>query len=77
MNPSCFIVQAHGVLVVFVIVRHFQWLEQTHQLTAESVRYESIMFYSTGPWCASSFCFCQILSMAGTNTPTYCGICIL
>ncbi len=33
----------------FVIVRVFPQLEQTHQLTSESVNYESVTFYCTSP----------------------------
>ncbi len=31
------------------IVSHLHWLRQTHQLTKESLHYESVIVYSTGP----------------------------
>jgi hypothetical protein len=30
-------------------VGHFHWLKETHKLKAESVHYELIKFYNTGP----------------------------
>jgi hypothetical protein len=36
---------------------HTMLNKQTHQLTTKSVDYESVMFYSTGPWwqCLKNF----------------------
>ena len=34
---------------LIAIVSHFLWLKETHELKAESVHYELITFYNTGP----------------------------
>ncbi len=53
------------------IVSHLLWLRQTHQLTAKSVDYKSVMFNSEGPlfkaWLRSNktlkckYCFIKLL----------------
>ncbi len=58
MNSSC------SKLEPFVIISNFHWLGQTHQLTAESVHYGSVMFYSTSPgW----ICLAVVSSSGGSS----------
>jgi hypothetical protein len=49
MNVVMLSVVAPSKLGILDIVSNFHWLGQTHNLTAESVHYESAMFYNIGP----------------------------
>ena len=61
MNSLC------SKLMPFVIISNFHWIGQTHQLIAESVHYESVMFYSTRPSC---ICLAVVSSWGGASGAT-------